>query len=224
MSMTTASGRVRAFLDPRPVSWVTVVLLAIVLTYADGFVLTVLTGAVGAIQRTQSPFVSWLIDSTVLLPVYVLGVLVAFKLARRWVGPVLHTAKQVMLGSLVIALAGTVIGIAAAAANAAYDYNLQHNELVVSGPVHADHDTVIPGQAAAGHNHPTCDELCSQEHDTLVADVKAVGFGGPAILILNVLAVAWMVALIGGSLTRAGSGAAEPAATAAVPAQPAGQS
>lgn len=224
MSMTTATGRVRAFLDPKPVSWLTVALLAIVLTYADGFVLTVLTGAVGAIQRTQAPFVSWLIDSTVLLPLYVLGVLVALKLARRWVGPVLTGAKKVMLGSLVVALAGTVIGLAAAAANAAYDYNLQHNELVVSGPVHADHDTVIPGQAAAAHNHPVCDELCSQEHDTLVADIKAVGFGGPAILILNVLAVGWMVALLGGSLTRTPSGAAKATTTAAAPAQPAKQS
>lgn len=222
MSMTTAAGRVRAFLDPRPVSWPTVALLAIVMTYADGFVITVMTGAVGAIQRTQAPFVSWLIDSTILLPLYVLAVLVAFRITRRRVAPVLRGARKVLLGSLVVAIAGTVIGLLAAAANAGYDYNLQHNELVVSGPVHADHDTVIPGEPA-GHNHPTCDELCSQEHDTLVADVKALGFGGPIILILNVLAVGWMVALLGGSLARNsasdGAESSQERSAAAAPAQ-----
>ena len=38
------------------VPWATVLTLAVVLAYADGFWMTSLRGAVGAIERTQGPF------------------------------------------------------------------------------------------------------------------------------------------------------------------------
>ena len=44
--------------------WLTVLPLAVVLAFADGFWVTSLRGAVGAIERTQSPFASWLREST----------------------------------------------------------------------------------------------------------------------------------------------------------------
>ena len=40
--------------------WKTVVTLAAVLAYADGYWLISLRGAIGAIERTDHPFASWL--------------------------------------------------------------------------------------------------------------------------------------------------------------------
>ena len=42
------------------VPWFTVVPLAVVMAYATGFWLVSLRGAIGAIERTQEPFASWL--------------------------------------------------------------------------------------------------------------------------------------------------------------------
>src|SRR6187551_2667857 len=72
------------------VPWLTVVPLAVVLAYADGFWMITLRGAVGSIGRTGQPFVSWLRESTLLLPVFVLAVLGALALAARLFGPVLR--------------------------------------------------------------------------------------------------------------------------------------
>lgn len=211
MATKSTTARVLAVLDPRPVSWVTVALLTVALTYADGFVLTVLTSAVGSIQRTQSPFSLWLVDSTILLPLFLLAILVAFRLARHRLDTVLWKPRQVLTTALLVALAGTIIGVGAAVGNGAYNYYLQANELQATGPVHADH--LGAGGAAGqtpGHDHDECDIVCQQQQATLVADLKAVGFGGPLMLALNLVVVGWMVALIGGRLT-ADEGETEPA-------------
>ena len=74
------------------VPWLTVLPLAIVMAYADGFWMVALRGAVGAIERTQEPFTSWWRESTLGLPLYVFAVLGALMLAMRWFGPVLRTS------------------------------------------------------------------------------------------------------------------------------------
>jgi hypothetical protein len=219
MSLAAFFRRIGAFLDPRPARWSTVALLTIVLAYADGAVLTIIKGATGSIARIQTPFTSWLIDSTVLIPVFLLGVLLAFRLAHRRIAPELRKPKKVLAAALVIALSGTVVGVAALVASGAYDYSLQSNELQADGPVHADHDVVIPG-VPASHQHAACDETCSELHDTLSADVEAVGFGGPLVLVANLVLVGWMVALFGGRLSgepKRRSAAAGTQATDAAP-------
>src|SRR6185436_20705352 len=115
----TLRGRLSA------VPWSTVVPLAVVLAYADGFWLISLRGAVGAIERTQEPFVSWLRESTLALPVFVLAVLGALTLATRWFGPVLRKPKSVVAAGLLVVAASTLVGIAGLAASSAYDYHLQ---------------------------------------------------------------------------------------------------
>ena len=95
MPFASTLHRIGVYLDPRPARWSTVALLTIVLAYADGAVLTIIKGATGSIARIQTPFSSWLIDSTILLPFFVLAVLVGFRLARRYVGPVFRTTKKV---------------------------------------------------------------------------------------------------------------------------------
>ena len=69
-----------------PVSWATVVVCAVVIAYVDGYWTTSLRGAVGAIEGSQRPFTRWLRDSTLMLPLFLLGVLAALALTRRWVG------------------------------------------------------------------------------------------------------------------------------------------
>ncbi len=221
MSRAPIFRRIGAFLNPRPARWSTVALLTIVLAYADGAVLTIIKGATGSIARIQTPFSSWLIDSTALLPVFLLGVLLAFRIAHRRVAPELQKPRKVLAGALLIALFGTIVGVGAMVASGAYDYNLQSSELEADGPVHADHDVTIPG-VPASHAHAACDETCTELHDTLSADVEAVGFGGPIVLVANLVLVGWMVALIGGRLSgeprrRGAAAAAGESATATAP-------
>ena len=68
------------------VSWPTIILFAAVISYVNGFWVTSLQGAVGALQRSEPPFDRWLRDSTIMLPIYAAGMLVAVLLARRWFG------------------------------------------------------------------------------------------------------------------------------------------
>ena len=79
------------------VPWLTVLLFALVMAYADGFWMVALRGAVGSIQRSQEPFTTWLRESTLAVPVYLFAVLGALTLAMRWFGPALRTARPVVL-------------------------------------------------------------------------------------------------------------------------------
>src|SRR3954451_24326575 len=69
------------------VPWLYVGLLAVLMAYADGFVVKALQGATGAIERSQHPFSSWLWHSTLLLPVFALAVVAVLAWAYRRYGP-----------------------------------------------------------------------------------------------------------------------------------------
>jgi hypothetical protein len=170
------------------VPWLSVVPMAVVLAYADGFWLISLRGAVGAVERAQDPFVTWLRESTLLLPVYILAVLAALAVARRWFGPVLRRPKTVVAAALLIVAAGTTVGIAAAAASSAYDYRLQSNELQLTGSMRS-----MPSMGSMG-------STAHQEQATLGLQLRAVGYGSAIILVTNLLLVGWVVALRGGRL------------------------
>ena len=120
---TERPGTLRGRLSAVP--WLTVVPLAVLLAYADGFWVVSLRGAAGSIERTQEPFVTWLRESTLALPLFVLAVLGALTLAARWFGPVLRRPKTVVATVLLVVAAGTLVGVAALAASSAYDYQLQ---------------------------------------------------------------------------------------------------
>ena len=68
------------------VSWATIILFAVVISYVNGFWVTSLQGAVGSLERSEPPFQRWLRDSSIMVPLYAAGVLVAVLLARRWFG------------------------------------------------------------------------------------------------------------------------------------------
>ena len=177
-----ATGTGTAMQERPAVPWPTVVLLAAAMSYADGFWIMSLRGAVGAIERTQEPFAGWLRESTAALPVFVVAVLAALALALRWFGPEPSRPRTVVATGLVVVAAGTVVGIVEAAASAAWDYVLQMQLLGVSHHSSTGDPVIDPGQA------------------TLGLHLAALGYGCAIILGTNLVAVGWLVAIRGGRL------------------------
>ena len=172
----------------RCVPWKTVVSLAAALAYADGYWLISLRGAIGAIERTDHPFASWLRESTMALPVFVFAMLAALTLALHWFGPKVGETSTVVATALVIVVGGTLVGVAALVASAAYDYQLQSAQL-----------HVIQGMASMrGHCDTDC--LAREDRDSLALQVRGVLLVSRWILLTNLLLVAWVVAIMGGRL------------------------
>jgi hypothetical protein len=186
MTRSISSAQERPGVSPgRPaVPWLTVVPLAVVMAYADGFWVTSLRGAVGAIERTQGPFASWLRESTLVLPVFVLAALGALTLALRWFGPVLRPRAFAATALMVVA-AGTLAGIAEVAASSAYDYHLQSGTL-----------QMMESMRHAG----TANLLAQQQQVSLGLQVHAVAYGAGIILVTNLVLVALVVGFRGGRL------------------------
>jgi hypothetical protein len=183
------------------VPWLTVVSLAVVMAYGYGFWLISLRGAVGAIERTEEPFVSWLRESTLVLPVFVLAVLGALTLAMRWFGPVLRRPRTVVATALMVVAAGTLAGIAGMVANSVYDYRLQSSQLQMMDSMRG---VCLQGGC-----------LASQQQASLELQARAVGYGSALLLATNLVLVGWVVAFRGGRLdvstTRRRSARALPA-------------
>ena len=185
MSLRATTERPGTLQDRSRVPWSTVVPLAVVLAYADGFWLISLRGAVGAIERTQEPFASWLRESALTLPIFVFAVLGALTLAARWFGPVLRTPRTVVATALLIVAASTLVGIAEVAASSAYDYHLQSAQLQLMGS--------MPSMPSMG-------STAQLQQASLALQVRAVGYGGALLLVTNLALVGWVVALRGGQL------------------------
>jgi len=167
------------------IPWLTVVPLAVLLAYADGFWMISLRGAVGSIERTGEPFASWLRESTLTLPLFVLAVLGALALAARRFGPVLRKPKTVVATALLVVAAGTLVGIAELAASSAYDYHLQSEQLQLMGS--------MPGMVSMG-------STAQQQQASLGLQARAVGYGSAILLVTNLALVGWVVAMRGGRL------------------------
>lgn len=181
------------------VSWVTVVVCASVIAYIDGFWLTSLRGAVGAIEVTQSPFSRWLRDSTLMVPPLILAVLAALLLTRRWVGRNRRELVQLAAAALLIVVIGSVVSIAEVTARAAHDYSIQARQLEVN---HSGHTTTVTTQPATADSTSsgTCVGLCAAKHATLMAQVRAVGYASVVLVLTNLVLVAWALAARGGRL------------------------
>jgi hypothetical protein len=171
------------------VPWSTVLSLAVVLAFADGFWLTSLRGAVGAIERTQSPFSSWWRESTLMVPVFVVAVLGALMLARRWFGAMLRPPAVLATVGLVVA-AGTVVGLVEIVVSSAYDYHLQSLQMQLMGSMKTMCTT------------RTC--LVQEEHDTLAVHIRGVLYVSRWLLLTNLVLVGWLVAMRGGRIKLSG--------------------
>ena len=167
------------------VPWLTVVPLAVVLAFADGFWIMSLRGAVGAIERTQGPFATWLRESTLVLLFFVFAVLGAVTLALHLFGPRLETSRTVLGTALLIAAAGTLVGMAELAASSAYDYHLQSSQLRLM-------DSMRQTNAESS--------LAQQQQASLGLQVHAVAYGAGILLVTNLVLVGWVVAMRGGRL------------------------
>ena len=218
--------RFAAFRGKVPLPWVTVFALAIVMAAADGFIVTSIQGAVGSIQRAQSPFASWTRDTAILLPVFVVAVMWAFTRAHRKHGlasPAMRSWRRVITTALLIVAAGTAVGVAHTAVNAAIDYRLQSQQLQRTAGLHSHTIGGLDGSPTANQAY-TDGNWSPEQRETMALDVKAVGYGGGLILVTNIVLVGWVVALRGGRLDvvasrrRRVSGTATPAATSASPA------
>jgi hypothetical protein len=176
-----------------PVPWVAVGVLAAVMSFADGFWIISLREAAGAAIRTGRPFASWLVDSTVVLPVFVLAVVAALAVAHRRYGPAIATARQVVASSLLVALAGTAAALVVAVSSAGYDYYLQARDADTVQATHKHVGAVSPDDA-------TCTGSCAVDEATLKVHGTALAYLAPLQLATNVVLVGWVVALRGGRL------------------------
>jgi heme/copper-type cytochrome/quinol oxidase subunit 2 len=183
-----------------PLPWVTVGVLAVLLAAADMAVLVALQGAVGAIERDQGPFHSWVIYSAVVAPIFALAVIWALGRVHRGNAARPSSPSSTIRGALLVVLAATAIGIVVLMISTAIDYHLQSELLAKTLALH-DH-TIGANQSA---NPAYADGGWSPEQrDTMLVDVKAVGFGSGSMAIANVFLVGWVVALCGGRLTASG--------------------
>ena len=166
------------------VPWGTVLPLAVLMAYADGFWLMALRGAVGSAQRFGSPFAHWLTESALMLPVFVLAVLAALMTAERRFGPVLHR-RHFWTTWPFVALSGTVAGILALIGNSAVDYHLQVEHTVLMSTM----DRSCLGDCLTG-----------QIDATWQLQTRAVAYGSVLLLVTNLVVVGWLLALRGGRL------------------------
>jgi hypothetical protein len=217
MFLTTASTRLAAYVRQLPVRWTTVAALAIVIAYSDGFWLTALQGAIGAVELDEPPFMHWLRDATLMLPLVFLAVLVGLLGARRW-----FARRRWLVGrgaaALLIALVSGGVGIAAAGANSLrdYQYQIQHHELL-----HSYGAATQPGAAGASGFGPVApaayelycnlrgavtvrpdgsavvgDSVTLLEYETLMLHVRALAIAALILLSTNLVLAAGLVALL----------------------------
>jgi hypothetical protein len=208
----------RRLLAPAPVGWATVTVLAVLMAYGDGFVLTSLEGAVGAIERVQGPFATWLTTSTLMVPVFLLAVLAALAFARSRLGSALHTARKVLVAGLLIAAAGGVVGTTEVAITLAYDYHLQ-SELLESGAMLHDH--AVAGAPVA--DATTCTGTCAAREAQFTVATRAARLGSAAAVGVDLVLVGWVLAARGGRLeSRRAERARRPGRDGRAPALPSG--
>jgi hypothetical protein len=193
---TERPGALRGRLSVLP--WLTVVPLAALLAFADGFWVVALRGAFGSIERTQAPFVSWLVESTLALPAFVLAVLGALKLAAHWFGPAGHKAKAGVATVLLIVAACTLAGIGALAISSGYDYHLQSSQAPVMDTMPTTGFDPMPGMGEA--SIAPIGSTPQPNHGSLALQARAVGLGSGIVLLTNLALVSWVGAIRGGGL------------------------
>jgi hypothetical protein len=190
---TEPPGTLRGRLGVVP--WLTVVPLAVVLAFADGFWVISLRGATGSIERTQEPVLTWLRESTLALPVFVLAVLGALAVAARWFGPAGRKTKTVVATVLLIVAAGTLVGIGALAINSGYDYYLQSSQAPVMDPMPSIGMDSMPSMDMG-----SIGSTPQPNHGSLSLQARAVGLGSAILLVTNLALVSWVVVIRGGRL------------------------
>lgn len=178
------------------VNWITVAFLAVLLAFVDGFWLTATQGAIGAIERRQSPVTRWSRDSILMLPLFVLAVLAGLLLARHWFAASRLRFVRVGATVLLITLMTSIVGIAEVAASSAYDYRLQTRHLEAGGASH--HLFALPvlaGTDVQAGVQP-CVGVCAERQLTLSAHVRGVALASKLLLLTNLVLASWVLTLL----------------------------
>src|SRR5262249_15443332 len=144
--------------------------------------------AVGAIERTSAPFSTWLHESTLLVPVYLAAMLVAFNVAQRRFGPRPQGIRAVSATLAMVAAAASAAGVLVLAASWCFDYRLQ------SAALH--HMSAAP---------PGCDSSCltARIHARGALEVKALWIGLLLMLVTALVLIGLIVAFRGGDIVLA---------------------
>lgn len=181
-------------------SWLTIGCVAVAVALADGFWLTSLQGAVGAIERLSPPFERWLHDSLIMLPFFAAAVIAALFLTRRWVGEHARPGVRLLVAGLLMVALTFMVGVLEVAVSSGYDYYLQTHHIVIAE--HLQHPTYrIVGSTPVLVGSATCDAICQAKTATWNVHVRAFWFSTALIAVTNAVVVAWVLALRGGRLT-----------------------
>lgn len=177
-------------------NWLTVGCVAAAVALADGFWLTSLQGAVGAIERLSPPFERWLRDSLIVLPFFVAAVVLALFLTRRWASDRRPGVQLLVAGALMVAFT-FVVGVLEVAVSSGYDYYLQTHHIVIAE--HLKHPTYrIVGTTPVLVGSATCDAICQAKTATWNVHLRAFWFSTVLIAITNAVVVTWVLAIRGG--------------------------
>lgn len=175
------------------ISWPGVALLALIVAAVDGFWLTSLQGAIGAVERNGEPFARWARNVGLMAPVFLAAIVLAVVAGDQIVRRVHRRVVRGLVVGLVIAGATTVVALTQIAMSSAWDYHLQANRLAL---VHATHPDLADGRLYTGEG---CTGLCAAQNDTLGVHVKAFGYSAVALPLTNLLLVGWVGAMCGGN-------------------------
>lgn len=210
MTVTASTAPTLPERAPRPrglrsVPWGTATVLGAAVAFADGFWVTSLRGAVGAIQRVQSPFSSWLVQSLLMTPLFALAIAGALVVARRRFGATPRGTRAALVTAALVVVAGSLVGVGQVAATSVYDYRLQSRMLRAQAAVHNRVTPVVVGSEAPADTAATpatgpglagtdCDVTCHRQRETLRVHIKAIGYSTVVILLTNLVLVGWAVA------------------------------
>lgn len=180
-------------------SWLTVGGVAVAVALADGFWLTSLQGAVGAVERLSPPFERWLRDSLIVLPFFVVAVIAALLLARRWVGEHRRPGMQLLVAGALMVVLTFVVGVAEVAVSSGYDYYLQTHHIVLAEHLQHPSYRIVDGTPVLVGS-ATCDAVCQAKAATWTVHVRAFWLAMALIAVTNTVVVAWVLALRGGRI------------------------
>ncbi len=173
------------------VPWGAVLGFAVPLAFTNTLVVVVVRVATGSILRTSDPFVSWVRESVLMSPVYVVLVLLALAWSQRLPHP--PTGRRATVRSLmVLGGSGATAGMVWLGASIAYDYRLEVDEV-----------RSMPAMIAS------CSGACLDRMDAATASLqlRALAVGAVLLLVGNAVVVVWCWAWRGGTVmpaTRSG--------------------
>jgi hypothetical protein len=224
------AGVVNKVNEDRRIDWRTVVVAAVVISYVDGFWVTSLRGAIGAVKVNQNPFRNWVQESTLALPLFFTAVFAALAVTRRWISPHSRERRQLAISMLVCVAFTSAVGLGEVAVHSLRDYRIQSQELAIMHPNNNDPANNDPGNNDPANNDPgnnghamdamvgqslpivgaakhagtpACTGRCAARRATRNTYVQAAGDIGVLLLVSNLLLFVWVLMLRAGRLWHA---------------------